>query len=163
MVATQALPQNKVKWTPGGICHPQWLQGPRYWRVTCKQYNFWVLWFLQPWVGSVWQNPKWVGLTPGTNEEFDLASPQCSIMTRWLLWDAGSAQLKPFRQAPSGAQCTLGKTCDPVSRGPSGGLQMVRLVSYAFPHRLLTALWSPYPNTPITTPKRGTLSCAHAL
>ena len=111
MVAAQALPQNKVKWMPGGICHPQWLQGLRYWRVTCKQYNFWVLWFLQPWVGSVWQNPKWVGLTPGTNEEFDLASPQCSIMTRWLLWDAGLVQLKPFvRPQANGAR-------DPVHTG----------------------------------------------
>lgn len=86
--------ENSLKWRNANIlwlvciylaiCHcwcPWWLW---YWRLTCKQCNFWVFWFYTTQLGSVWQNPKWMGLTLETNEKYPLASPQYCIMTHWL-------------------------------------------------------------------------------
>lgn len=48
-------------------------------------------------LGSVWQNPKWMGLTLETNEKYPLASPQYCIMTHWLWLYVCSLQWKPWR------------------------------------------------------------------
>lgn len=37
-------------------------------------------------LGSVWQNPKWMGLTLETNEKYPLALPQYCIMIPWLFY-----------------------------------------------------------------------------
>lgn len=48
-------------------------------------------------LGSVWQNPKWMGLTQETNEKYPLPSPQYCIMTHWLWFYVCSLQWNHWR------------------------------------------------------------------